>query len=88
VTPRIDDPDEVQLDAPRLQTLQQADATTEHHRHQIDDQLVQQAGPQALLHQLRRHDEHIPPRGSEPRPLDRALDTLGDKRVRRIARRH
>jgi hypothetical protein len=62
VTPRIDDPDEVQLDAPRLQTLQQADATTEHHRHQIDHQLVQQASPQTLLHQLRPHDEDIPPR--------------------------
>jgi hypothetical protein len=34
------------------------------------------------------HDEHIPPSGSGPRLLDRALDALGDKRIRRIPYRH
>jgi hypothetical protein len=45
----IDDSDQVKLDAPGLQTVQRPGAATQHHRHQTDNQLVEQAGPQALL---------------------------------------
>jgi hypothetical protein len=44
----VDDQYQVQLDAPRLETLQQADAATEPGRHQMDGQQVEQTGPEAL----------------------------------------
>ena len=45
----VDDSDKVELDTPGLQTVQRAGAATQHHRHQADDELIEQAGPQALL---------------------------------------
>jgi hypothetical protein len=32
---------------------------TQHHRHQTDDEFVQQAGLQALLHDRRSHEGHV-----------------------------
>ena len=46
----VDDPDEVELDAPGLQTVQRAGAATQHHRHQADHELIEQAGLEALAH--------------------------------------
>jgi hypothetical protein len=56
----VDDAAQVELDAPGLESIQRAGAVTQHHRHQTDDELVQQAGPQALLlHDRRSHEGRV-----------------------------
>jgi hypothetical protein len=55
----VDDAAQVELDAPGLESIERAGAVTQHHRHQTDDELVQQAGPQALLDDRRSHEGHV-----------------------------
>src|SRR6266511_5044257 len=84
----VDDPDEVQCHAPGFETVQQADAATQYHGDQADDQLVHKPGPEALLHDACPLEEHVLACGCRPRFRTGAFDALGDERVRRIARRH
>jgi hypothetical protein len=80
----VHDADQVKLDAPGFQTLQRAGAATQHHRHQTDDELVQQTGLQALLHEAGAHQRHVLPRSGGLGLLDGALNAVGDERVGRI----
>src|SRR6266540_433644 len=82
----VDDPHEVELDAPGLEAVQRASAATKHDRHQVDDELVEQSSPEALLNGRCPHEVHVLARCSRPRLLDGVFDALGDERVRRIAR--
>src|SRR5215218_10883376 len=52
----VDDPDQVKLGAPGLQTVQRAGAATQHHRDQADDELIEQAGLEALPGDRRPHE--------------------------------
>jgi hypothetical protein len=82
----VDDSDQVELDAPGLQTIQRAGAATQHYRHQTDNQLVEQAGPQALLDDGDPHEGHVLSRSSGPRLLDGAFDAVADEGVGRTCR--
>src|SRR5712691_11358584 len=59
----VNDPAEVELDAPVGETIQQPVAATEHNRHQIDDELVEQTGTYGVLNDVRPHESHIPTGG-------------------------
>src|SRR6266545_4531700 len=76
----VDASGELQLDA-GLETVQQADAATQQHRHLVDRELVEQAGPQALLHDVRPHEGYLFLTGGGPRLFDSTFDPLGDERV-------
>ena len=84
----VDDSDQVKLDAPGLQALQWAGPVTQHHRHQADDELIEQAGSQALLDDCRPHEGYVLARSGGPGLLDGALDAAGDEGVGRITCRH
>jgi hypothetical protein len=60
--------------------LEQADATAEQHRHQMDIKLIDQAGGQALAPGRAPHHDHVPVPCGRPRPLQGRGEPVGDKR--------
>jgi hypothetical protein len=84
----VDNPDQVELDAPGLQTVQRAGAAAQHHRHQADDELVEQTGLEALTHDRRPHEGHVLARSRGLGLRDGALDAVGDEGVGRLTCRH
>ena len=87
-TRRVDDLKELHLGAPGLEPVEQSHAATEHDRHQVDGQNVEQAGAQALLNDRGSHQAHVLAGGSRPRFLDGTFDTIGDEGIGRLTGRH
>src|SRR3712207_1135507 len=79
----LDHPRALQLDRPRTQVLEQPNAVPEQDGHQVNVYLVEEPGPDALLHDARgAYGDVLLARGRF-RLLYGALDTIRDERERR-----
>ena len=70
-TGRLDHPRDLQLDRLGAETLEQSDPVTDHHWHQVDLELVEEAGLQVLLDDVRAaRDRDVLVASRRPRSLE------------------
>jgi hypothetical protein len=80
---RLDDPGDFEVNWLRAKVVEQADSCAEQDRHQVDVDLVQKLGLEALLHGARGAYLDVLVTRRVLCLTNRALDPIGDERERR-----
>src|SRR4029453_446072 len=75
----LDHPRALQVDRPDAEVVEQADATPEQHRHQVDVDLVQESRSDALLHDAGRAHPHVLVAGDRLGLREGAFQAVGDE---------
>lgn len=84
----IYDPKELELDAPRVKTVKQANATTDYDRHEMNREFVEKTFAEGLLNNACPHQIHVLWTSCDSGTRDCAFDAFGDERIRGIPLRH